>query len=276
MITGDLPAALRLGELALEGAGDDPMSATAACYLAETWLAGSDPATARAGLLDRAGGEGLPLIERGYRARGFELLARAEIGLGDLDMAAEYVSCAAVAADGLGIEGRTADAMRARATLELARDEPAAARAHAERAAEAADRAGLAIDGARARALAARAQAEAGDKDGGRAKLESVRDEFSALGAGHYADQAAAELRRFGVRVARGERLVERDGLDGLSGREREIAELVAAGKRNQEIADSLFLSVRTVEGHLARVFRKLEVSSRTELATRVSDMNGA
>jgi DNA-binding CsgD family transcriptional regulator len=74
--------------------------------------------------------------------------------------------------------------------------------------------------------------------------------------------------------VARGERQVERGGLDGLSGREREIAELVAAGKRNREIADSLFLSVRTVEGHLARVFRKLEVSSRTELATRVSDSN--
>ncbi len=272
MITGDLPAALRLGELALEGAGDDPMSATAACYLAETWLAGGDPAAARAGLLDHAGGEGLPLVERGFRARGFELLARAEIDLGDLDMAAEYVNCAAESADGLGIDGRIADSMRARATLELARGEPDTAREHAELAAEAADRAGLAIDGARGRALAARAQAEAGDESGGRAKLESVRDEFSALGAGHYADQAAGELRRLGVRVARGERQVDRDGLDGLSGREREIAELVAAGKRNREIADALFLSVRTVEGHLARVFRKLEVSSRTELATRVSE----
>ena len=276
MIAGDLPAALRLAELALEGAGDDPISATAACHLAETWLAGGAPTTVRDELLARAGGEGLPAIERGIRARGFELLARAEIALGDLDMAAEYVKCAAESAEGLGIEGRTADAMRARAELELVRGDPSAAREHAELAAEAADRAELAIDAGRGRALAALAQAKAGDADGARAKLESVRDEFSALGAGHYADQAAAELRRLGVRVARGERQVERDGLNGLSGREREIAELVAAGKRNREIADSLFLSVRTVEGHLARVFRKLEVSSRTELAARVSDSNGA
>ncbi len=275
MIAGDLPAALRLAELALKGAGDDPMSATAACYLAETWLAGGDPATARDELLARAGGEGLPTIERGFRPRGFELLARAEIDLGDLDMAAEYVKCAAEAADGLGIDGRTADAMRARAALELARGKPDAAREHAELAAEAADRAGLAIDAGRGRALAARAQAAAGDEDGARANLEGVRDELSALGAGHYADEAAAELRALGVRVARGQRRGGREGLDGLSGREREVAELVAAGKRNREIADSLFLSVRTVEGHLARVFRKLEVSSRTELAARVSDTNG-
>ena len=60
-------------------------------------------------------------------------------------------------------------------------------------------------------------------------------------------------------------------GLAGLSSREREIAELVAAGQRNREIADSLFLSVRTVEGHLARTFRKLEVSTRTQLAALVS-----
>ena len=107
--------------------------------------------------------------------------------------------------------------------------------------AEAADRAGLAIDGARGRALAARAQAEAGDEDGGRAKLESVRDEFSALGAGHYADQAAARAAP-ARRPGRPWRAPGRagDGLDGLSGREREIAELVAAGKRNREIADSL------------------------------------
>jgi DNA-binding CsgD family transcriptional regulator len=271
LIAGDLPAALRLGELALEGAGDDPLSATAACSVAAARLAGGDAAGARDELLARAGGEGLGVIERGFRARGFEILARAEIGLGDLEQAELCVERAAEAAQGLGIDGRTADVLRARAVLELARSEPAAARPHAERAAEAAERAGLAIDAARGRALAARARAEADDEEGGRADLERARDEFARLGAGHYADQAAAELRGLGVRVARSERAVERDGLDALSAREREIAELVAAGKRNREIADSLFLSVRTVEGHLARVFRKLDVSSRTELASRVS-----
>ncbi len=53
LIAGDLPAALRLGELALEGAADDPLSATAACYLAEARLAGGDAVGARDDLLAR-------------------------------------------------------------------------------------------------------------------------------------------------------------------------------------------------------------------------------
>ena len=51
-----------------------------------------------------------------------------------------------------------------------------------------------------------------------------------------------------------------------LTGREREIAERVAAGATNQEIADDLVVSVRTVESHLARVYRKLGVK-RGDLA---------
>jgi DNA-binding NarL/FixJ family response regulator len=52
-----------------------------------------------------------------------------------------------------------------------------------------------------------------------------------------------------------------------LTPREREISELVAAGKTNREIADSLVVSVRTVDFHLRNVFKKLGVRSRTELA---------
>ncbi|MFI6739235.1 response regulator transcription factor [Nonomuraea sp. NPDC050451] len=63
-----------------------------------------------------------------------------------------------------------------------------------------------------------------------------------------------------------------------LTEREREIAELAAEGKRSREIADRLFLSPRTVEAHLASVYRKLEVSSRTALAAvllRMPDVRG-
>jgi DNA-binding NarL/FixJ family response regulator len=110
------------------------------------------------------------------------------------------------------------------------------------------------------------------DKEAARDELERARDELAEIGAGHYADAAARELRGLGVRVSRSERQPTNGGeLSGLSSREREIAELVAAGRRNREIADSLFLSVRTVEGHLARTFRKLDVSTRTQLAALVS-----
>ena len=55
-------------------------------------------------------------------------------------------------------------------------------------------------------------------------------------------------------------------GLD-LTPVERRVAELVAAGRTNREVATALFLSVRTVEGHLSRVYAKLGVRSRVELA---------
>ena len=52
----------------------------------------------------------------------------------------------------------------------------------------------------------------------------------------------------------------------GLTAREREIAELAAGGATNREIADSLHVSVRTVENHLAAIYKKLEIGSRIEL----------
>lgn len=52
-----------------------------------------------------------------------------------------------------------------------------------------------------------------------------------------------------------------------LSDREREIAELAASGLRTRQIAERLFLSPRTVETHLSRIYRKLDVSSRLALS---------
>ncbi len=272
LVAGDLPSAVRIGDLALAGAGDDPVSATGACYLAETRLAAGQPETARDEILARAGGAGLPRIERGFRSRGYELLARAELALGHPDEAMRWAVAAERAASGLGISGRTADALRARSEVGLARGDAARALADAEEAAELAAAAGLPIDAGRARIITGRALFALGEGDAARTALERARDDLSEIGAGHYADAAAQELRRLGVRVTRTERRAPSPiGLDELSSREREIAELVAAGQRNRDIAKSLFLSVRTVEGHLARTFRKLEVSSRTQLAALVS-----
>src|SRR4029079_3741255 len=52
--------------------------------------------------------------------------------------------------------------------------------------------------------------------------------------------------------------------------REREIANLVAAGLTNREVADRLGLSVRTVDGHLYRIFAKLGIEDRDQLARRI------
>ena len=274
LIAGDLPAAVALGELGIaDAAADDPLTATAALYLAEARLAGGDADRARALILDLAGGPKLDRIERGFRSRGYELLCRAELELGAVDAAASWAELAQGAADGLGIDGRDADWLRAQASVALARGDAAAAAEAGAGAREAAARAGLLVDAGRARTLIGRALAAAGETKDAKAELEAAREELAALGAGHYADEAAGQLRRLGVRVPRSQRPTpEGNGeLAELSSREREIAELVAAGKRNQEIAEALFLSVRTVEGHLGRVYRKLDVSSRTQLAALVS-----
>lgn len=64
--------------------------------------------------------------------------------------------------------------------------------------------------------------------------------------------------------------------LDALSAREREVAELVAAGATNPEIATRLFLSRKTVEHHVSNALAKLGLHSRTELAARVGKASGA
>lgn len=55
-----------------------------------------------------------------------------------------------------------------------------------------------------------------------------------------------------------------------LTGRERQVAALAATGRTNREIGEALGLSAKTVEWHLSRVLRKLELRSRVELAARV------
>ena len=56
-------------------------------------------------------------------------------------------------------------------------------------------------------------------------------------------------------------------GLDALTASERRIAEYAGQGLTNREIAQTLFVTTRTVEGHLTSVFRKLQLSSRNDLA---------
>jgi DNA-binding NarL/FixJ family response regulator len=74
--------------------------------------------------------------------------------------------------------------------------------------------------------------------------------------------RARAELAAIGVRP----RATERSGADSLTPSERRVVELAAAGGTNREIAQTLFVTEKTVETHLGRAFRKLDVSSRRQL----------
>jgi DNA-binding CsgD family transcriptional regulator len=95
-----------------------------------------------------------------------------------------------------------------------------------------------------------------------RETLERALEIFERLGARPWADKARSELRRIGGRIAS-------DGE--LSETERRIVELVVSGRRNREVADELNLSPNTVAWNLSKIYRKLGVTSRTELAAHVT-----
>jgi DNA-binding NarL/FixJ family response regulator len=89
------------------------------------------------------------------------------------------------------------------------------------------------------------------------------------LGAIHHRDRIDADLRRLGRTVHRRTRPGARGvgGVSTLTGREREVAELIHAHATNREIANELFLSTKTVETHVRNIFNKLGVTSRAEIA---------
>jgi DNA-binding CsgD family transcriptional regulator len=95
-----------------------------------------------------------------------------------------------------------------------------------------------------------------------RAHLRAAAGLFRTLGAVPWAERAEAELRATGETARRR----EPSALDGLTPQELQIAGLAAQGLTNREIAAHLFLSPRTVEYHLGKVFTKLRIASRTEL----------
>lgn len=105
-------------------------------------------------------------------------------------------------------------------------------------------------------------QRRARQKRTARESLQLAADVFGRLGARVWSEKARSELRRIGGRTASG---------DALSETERRIVELVVAGRRNSEVAAELSLSTNTVAWNLSKVYRKLGVSSRTELAAHVA-----
>ena len=181
---------------------------------------------------------------------------------GDLTAAELLLNRLVDQARALDADWPNAAASSARGAVLLARGEGAeAARALAE-AASVFERLGYRPDAARARLLEGRALLRAGRRSRAANVLGGARARFAEMRAATWEARAAEELDRASPGRASGE----------LTPTERRIARLVAEGLKNREISQTAYLSVATVEAHLTRIYRKLGIRSRSELARLVAE----
>jgi DNA-binding CsgD family transcriptional regulator len=205
--------------------------------------------------------EGLDLLEPNNRLELPDLLD-ALAGVGEVDEAEAVLAPWEERARGLDRAWALAAAARTRGVLLAARGDSAAALAAFERALAEHDRAQDPFQRARTLLALGTAQRRAKLRGAARRTLGEALAAFEALPAPLWAAQARAELARIGGRSASG---------DELTPTERRVAGLVAEGKPTKEVAQALFVSPKTVEKHLSRIYAKLGVRSRAELAHRLA-----
>jgi DNA-binding CsgD family transcriptional regulator len=219
----------------------------------------------------------VPFLPSSWQARGM-----LHLGLGEAALAAEALQAAMDVATGvLWRDGALADLVEALVMAGRADDalsvvsSTAHRRAHGlvaeddEEALEhftaAAEAAADPFDVARARLLAGERLRRAGRRRQAREELRAAAALFTAAGADPWRRRAEDGLR------SSGETLAAAEHEESLTGAELRVATLVAEGRSTKEVAALLFLSPKTVESHLGRIFRKLGLRSRAELAHRMA-----
>ena len=256
---GDLAAARDHSTLALDLARGQLLPAhTAIVGICAAWS--GDPAAALPQFVEAEhAGDGRGWEEpslRWWRAESVEVLLQ----LDRIDDATRLVGDWETAAERLGRERVLAQVVRCRGLIAAAEGDLSAAIELLEKAADRHREAGDPFGRARALLALGVVQRRARQKRAARSALEGALDAFEALGANSWAATARTELARIGGRVR----------IEGLSPSELRVAELVAEGRTNREIASILFLGERTVASHLTHVYAKLGVRSRTELARQL------
>jgi DNA-binding CsgD family transcriptional regulator len=181
--------------------------------------------------------------------------------IGRLEDAGETIAFVEEQGRASGRAWHAAVSARGRALLAAVGGDHEAARAHIERALLAHERLPQPFE--RARTLLAQGTIErrAKRRAAARQALTAALELFDGLGAALWAEKAAAELARIPGRGRASSELTET---------ERRVAELVASGLSNKEVAARLFVSVRAVEANLSKVYAKLGVRSRSQLAGRL------
>ncbi|GAA2611187.1 AAA family ATPase [Actinomadura fulvescens] len=270
--SGDEQAALRLAQEAVEikAGGGEWWGSMARYALGLAFIAAGRPEDGERALTEATNGFQPPMaLDPGTLLSVCEVMTGVEAGRGRRTEATAWADRAAkLVIPRLDANNAFATLARAHA---LQPDDPAGAAREALGAAEAFQAAGLRVCEGRARLRAGIAQAAAGDRTAAREQLRAANEIFTACGARTLKGQAEREQRRLGVRVPTAGGRRGPGGPGGLSKRESEVAALVAEGYTNSQIAEKLFVSVRTVETHLSHIFAKLGVTSRVGVVSALN-----
>jgi ATP/maltotriose-dependent transcriptional regulator MalT len=271
LLSGDPKAALRLAEQSVAAAlpGQFWWSGLGSMTLAAARLATGDPDGCLREV-ERAGDPAQIAHTGAMRRIWHDVLVQAELARGDIPAAVRWAEAAEAALLPGDLPGRTAHAGLAVARAALAAGDAQAAAARAEQVAEAFAAVRYPLFEGQARQLLAAALDALGRAEEAAEQLGQAKRIFAGCGARGMHAAVVHDQRARGARLPRTR---GGDSIAGLTGRQREIAELVAEGCTNRQVAERLFMSPRTVETHLSQIFSKLGISSRAALASHLARM---
>ncbi|MGH9214202.1 MAG: LuxR C-terminal-related transcriptional regulator [Acidimicrobiales bacterium] len=208
-------------------------------------------------------------VRLGLAPTSYVLLGKAHLADGDLVGAQGWLDEARAAASEAPLASSQGSIALADVDVLLAENRAADAVQQAGSAIEHFEACGQLIRASQARMTLAEALLRDGRIDDARSEVGRAKDQLTDVGADWLADQADRAQRRLGARLPRH----RQPGVvsAALTKREHEVAELVAKRLTNREIAAELYLSPRTVDAHVARIFSKLGINSRAAVARHLT-----
>lgn len=209
--------------------------------------------------------EQMALRDPGYRRMEGDLV-EALVATGRLADAQANAAAMQQIAERLGRQTLLAGAARARALVAAANGDRANAVALAQAAVDGYAATPMVVEHARALLTLGQIHRRFKEKAPARAALEQALAVFDRLGAERLAERTRQDLARIGLRTTGGTALTET---------ELRVARLAATGRTVRQVGDELFISPKTVEANLTRVYRKLGLSGRAELATWAATVDG-
>jgi DNA-binding NarL/FixJ family response regulator len=202
--------------------------------------------------------EQMALREPGYCRQQGDFV-EALVATGELEEAADYAAFMRANADRLDRPSLHAGACRAEALVAAAQGDRDNAVRLGEAAVQGYASTPLVVEHARSMLTLGQIHRRFKEKAAARVQLEAALEVFDRLGAERWSERTRQDLARIGLRTTHAMALTET---------ELRVARLAATGRTVRQVGDELFISPKTVEANLTRVYRKLGLTGRAELAT--------